>query len=255
MFFDELDVLQIRLNELDSVVDQFVIIESLETHGSKNSKPAILRENWGVVKQFEKKIKYILLEHLQPPFEGKDSSWPRENFQRLALTASIREVAHSGDTVMLSDCDEIPRASAIPIDSARLQVMAQDLFYYNVNTYGGEWHGTVVGPLEEFFQCGGLQEARNRRDHLPIVANGGWHFSYFGNLVKIRTKVANFAHASDYICTEFMRRSDEEAQADIQVGGDLYRRDGVSFSHRRSDDPSLPMHFLANRERFRHLWT
>ena len=38
IFFNELDLLEIRLNELKDVVDKFVIVESTETFSKKKKK-------------------------------------------------------------------------------------------------------------------------------------------------------------------------------------------------------------------------
>ena len=43
-FFNELELLEIRLNELDPVVDQFVLIEATRTH-QKKPKSLIYNEN------------------------------------------------------------------------------------------------------------------------------------------------------------------------------------------------------------------
>ena len=44
MFFDELDLLEIRLHELDPLVDHFVIIEALERHGTLLAPPVRLAQ-------------------------------------------------------------------------------------------------------------------------------------------------------------------------------------------------------------------
>ena len=46
IFFDELELLDIRLHELDSVVDLFVIVETLEHNANRQKKPICLRPNW-----------------------------------------------------------------------------------------------------------------------------------------------------------------------------------------------------------------
>lgn len=43
-FFNELDVLEIRLRELDGVVDRFVLVEATLTHQGK-PKPLLYAEN------------------------------------------------------------------------------------------------------------------------------------------------------------------------------------------------------------------
>ena len=44
IFFNELDLLEIRLNELNDIVDKFVIVECTETF-SKNKKPLYYNVN------------------------------------------------------------------------------------------------------------------------------------------------------------------------------------------------------------------
>jgi hypothetical protein len=43
MFFNELDILEIRLNELDSVVDYFVLVESIMTHQESLSRYILVK--------------------------------------------------------------------------------------------------------------------------------------------------------------------------------------------------------------------
>ena len=50
-FFNELDLLEIRLNELNDVVDYFVIVEGKKTF-QNNPKPLFLLENIDRFKKF-----------------------------------------------------------------------------------------------------------------------------------------------------------------------------------------------------------
>jgi beta-1,4-mannosyl-glycoprotein beta-1,4-N-acetylglucosaminyltransferase len=254
-FFNELELLDIRLHELDSIVDYFVIAESLEHHGSIGKKPANLRDNWHLIKPFEKKIKYVVLDSLYPALAGREQVWPRENFQRNALLQIARSVSTSGkDILMISDADEIPRANMIaeniPRFAGGLYGTQQDLFYYNVNTYFGEWHGTVISTIDCIEKMGGPQAARNRRDELPLLENAGWHFSYFGGVDKIVNKVANFAHAVDDSARDCLSRGKEELAGDVAAGRDLYRRPEMKAERREANDPRLPAYFLNNPEKF-----
>ena len=109
----EKDILEIRLHELSPVVDKFVIVESLEMHGSANLKTETLRAHWSIIKPFEDKVHYVLLEDLKPAFD-KTTSWQRENYHRNQLMPAILQISKSPlDIVMISDCDEIPRASML----------------------------------------------------------------------------------------------------------------------------------------------
>ena len=54
-FFNEIDLLEIRLNELNDVVDYFVIVEGTQTFQNK-PKPSYYLENKKRFKDFESKI-------------------------------------------------------------------------------------------------------------------------------------------------------------------------------------------------------
>ena len=54
-FFTELDLLEIRLNILDSVVDKFVLVEMAYNH-MKEPKPFYYEENKERYKKFKDKI-------------------------------------------------------------------------------------------------------------------------------------------------------------------------------------------------------
>ena len=57
-FFNEFDLLEIRLNELDDVVDYFVVCESNVTHNGI-PKPMFFKENEERFSQFKDKIIYL----------------------------------------------------------------------------------------------------------------------------------------------------------------------------------------------------
>lgn len=249
----EADLLEIRLRELSGIVDRFVAVESLEHHGSANAHPASCPRVFG---DFPGKVEYVALPHLEPVFAGPSDSWPRENYHRNQLLPAIERVAQSpDDIVMISDADEIPRASAVELISRYRNgphALSQDFFYYSVNTYLGNWNGTVVGTLEQLRSGGGPQAWRNSRDSWPRVPAGGWHFSYFGGLDRVLSKLRNFAHAQEDSSKLVLCRSEAEIAADMVAGLDIYQRPSVGrLEHRTSDDHRLPAWFLANRERFK----
>lgn len=248
MYAGELDVLLVRLHELGSVVDKFVIVEALEHHGSNRPRTATLAENWPRIKELESRIKYVVIPKLLPPHQGPDDSWPRENFHRNALLAPIVEVAQNelgkdwmNATVLVSDCDEIPRAATLRYGYTVCYALNQDFFYYDVTNYLGTWNGTVVTPLSRMVEAGNVQSFRNARDIWPRIYNAGWHFSMFGGLPRIKHKLANFAHACEDSSKLVLCRADEDLLADIAAGRDIYHRPGEGQKELRdSHDARLP---------------
>ena len=261
LFTDELDLLDIRLNELDQVVDRFVIVESLETHGSTKRRNACLEQHWDRFELFRKKIKYVVLDHLEPVYTDKTSGWQRENFHRDALMAPALEVAESpNDLIIVSDCDEIPRASIIrkileaqPHDYAFLLIM--DQFFYSVNWCGGTWDRPSVAPIYQFQNVGGFQAARGKLDmvtELPFTSAkcAGWHFSSFCSISRLREKLATFAHSSDPNCRLLAEMTDDQIAAKISAGTNIFN--GKPLEKRLNIDPRLPKHLLRYPERFAH---
>ena len=256
----EWDILELRLNELCDIVDKFVLVESREMHGSNCWKTETLRDHWSVVKPFEDKIDYTLLDRLEPAFD-KSTTWLRENYQRNQLMNGINAVGRLTDIAMVSDVDEIPRASTLkacegikfPDLLTPLFACCQELFYYDTSNFTGQqWHGTVIGTVAAIQKVGGPQAARNMRDNLSLIPDCGWHFSYMGGLGRVKKKISNFAHAQEDSCQLVQHRSDEELSEDIRTGRDLYHRPENNKERRQPDDPRLPKYLLANRDKFKH---
>lgn len=59
-FFNELDLLEIRLNTLDKVVDKFILFESTLTH-TGNPKPLYYAENKDRFAKFSDRIVHIVV--------------------------------------------------------------------------------------------------------------------------------------------------------------------------------------------------
>lgn len=261
MFYDELDLLEIRLHEMDSIADKFVIVESLERHGSVKPKAATLRENWHRVTGFEHKIKYILLDKLIPPYTDEDSAYGRENYQREATFCGALSLSKSrNDLIIISDVDEIPRAKAIQsacqdgrLWEKGLHHLLQDFFYYNVNCFlYDDWNPALIGTVSQILDAGGAERAR-RAWHTPhVLHHGGWHFSYFGGVQKIRTKLESYLHSGDVDSKEILRRSDAQLAAEIALGTNIYHG-RTKLTWRESNDPRLPEYFLNNRDKFKYL--
>ena len=61
IFFNELDLLEIRLHELDGVVDEFMLIEGTRTHQNK-PKPLFFEEAKDKFSDFLPKINHVVVD-------------------------------------------------------------------------------------------------------------------------------------------------------------------------------------------------
>jgi beta-1,4-mannosyl-glycoprotein beta-1,4-N-acetylglucosaminyltransferase len=271
IFFDELDLLDIRLHELDSVVDLFVIVETLEHNANRDRKPICLRPNWDVVKPFEHKIKYVVLEHILPHYpdrvQNSGIAWEREAWQRNRIIPAVLEVAHPDDVVIITEGDEIPRATTIQENRELLNTgihqLEMDFFYYNVNRVVTEpWATAFAGTIRQIQEAGGpavvrrLVSGRGNGEggQYPWIKNCGWHFSTFGNLEHIRQKFSGFAHAYDPQYQEFERKRDDRKLILDIANGRYLAQDRPNFTTwRETDDSRLPAYLLNNPKKFEQM--
>lgn len=108
-FFNELDLLEIRLNELDPVVDYFVLVEATKTFSGKQ-KPLYYNENRKLFSQFSDRIIHVVVDDM--PTVINNNRWPLETFQRKCIWRGLHSCV-SNDIVLISDVDEIPTAALV----------------------------------------------------------------------------------------------------------------------------------------------
>jgi beta-1,4-mannosyl-glycoprotein beta-1,4-N-acetylglucosaminyltransferase len=196
MFFNEYDVLEIRLNTLYDYVDRFILIECDRTH-SGNSKPLFFKENIERFSDFKDKIIGVVYK-----YNDRIGSWGNENAQRDYAIEIIRDIHHSkDDIILLSDVDEIVSPSVIQRytnhDIRSPWHCSQTLYMYFLNVRrkkDGEqnWDLPVIMRYSNITTS--LTEIRLRKPYHGILYHGGWHFSYIGGIEQIKYKIQSFAH-------------------------------------------------------------
>lgn len=117
MFFNELDMLEIRLNILNDKVDYFVIAEATTTH-SGEKKELFFEKNKSRFSKFLDKIIYIIVDDMPKIING--DRWPSDTFQRNSVMRGLRK-CEDNDIIMISDLDEIPNLENF--DSIKKQLM------------------------------------------------------------------------------------------------------------------------------------
>ncbi|KAK1232157.1 hypothetical protein PQX77_004705 [Marasmius sp. AFHP31] len=107
----ELDLLEIRLNELDSVVDWFFIVESNATFTGLPKEKYYLN-NAERFQKFAHKIKYRSFDEQSVPRPWTNEARTRDAMTSL-LNAHIAQYPSTDSLVIMSDVDEIPSAHTI----------------------------------------------------------------------------------------------------------------------------------------------
>jgi beta-1,4-mannosyl-glycoprotein beta-1,4-N-acetylglucosaminyltransferase len=160
-FFNELDLLEIRLETLDSVVDFFVLAESPVTYRA-DPKPYYFLENQERFAKFLPKIRHVKVGDM-PLEKGFNHNWHRETHQRAALERGLFD-AQPADLIMLSDLDEIPRPEKIREAAeltGSLRVFQMRFFSYYANC---EFH-----PGNDYWVGTGMTEYRIAKGRFEYV--------------------------------------------------------------------------------------
>ena len=212
-YFNEVEILDLRINYLKDVVDKFVIIEANKTNVGQ-SKP----KNFDIeqYKSIQDKIIYIFLEDM--PENNYNNSWFYENYQRNYIFEVLKkENCKNDDIIIISDLDEIPSKSAIEAYKTNpngIKSLSQKFYNLYLNLFNQNetpWNKAKIMTYKEFFneknniqhyQMCLLKEINQEItptkirfiNSCEIIPNGGWHFSYIGNADMIINKIKNFAH-------------------------------------------------------------
>lgn len=263
-FFNEIDILEARLDYLYDTVDYFVIVESNVSHSGK-PKPFYYLENQNKFARFKNKIFYhpfifdksqsdLDFDEVLTETKNESAHWAVERAQREHISTCMSKFPDDA-FVMISDADEIPNKAAINfakqhlIPSVSCAALLQSMFYYDLSHMkAGTWPGTVFTTTAKVKEHGTQWFRDNRFNNalVPHIQSAGWHLSYFGGVDKIIEKIENFAH-QEFNKTDY-KDSDKISQA-ITNGTDLYGRSQDTF-----DTVSMsifPTDFLSSFYKFR----
>lgn len=194
LFLNEFEILDIRLHEMDSVVDRFVIVEAAETFRGA-PKPLNFPIHASRFSQFAEKIIYI---PLTEPF-NTNNPWDREAFQRNQIKRGLDNCV-DGDIILLSDVDEIVENQGVIALERELQkgapcVGVEQRYHSNFlnSVPGGPWRGTVATTYGRLKQIN-PQTLREMRNSVPVIAKG-WHFTWQGGLMQDLYKLSAYSHS------------------------------------------------------------
>jgi beta-1,4-mannosyl-glycoprotein beta-1,4-N-acetylglucosaminyltransferase len=217
LFFNELDLLEIRLNVLNDYVDYFVLVEATKTFSNKNKK-LYYAENTERFSSFNHKIIHIVVDE-HPEFKNKKDAvgdvWEYEVYQRNQIIKGL-EKADDNDVVMISDVDEIPNP----------------LFFLKVLNE----KGIKDNPVQVLRVSGDKVYSKYT----------GWHFSFLGGEEKIKNKIDSFSHQQYNNDNVF-----NDISKNIEKGNDIFSRDikmkvvDLNFQ--------FPKYIVLNQDKYKHL--
>lgn len=269
-FFNELDMLKIRLNVMSPVVDKFVISEATETF-SGLKKPLYYEENKEMFAEFADKIIHVVVDDTPEGY-----THDRDTFQKNAVTRGLKDCTDD-DIIIFSDLDEIPNPDKVReilnnFQQDKIYHFAQRLFYCYLNmeevsgkllSYAGEFEGVDrkkwIGSkmisyklMKELnLQCGELRFPERKEIGIR-VDDGGWHFGYMGGhgekdvRKRVSQKVVSAAHY-EYNSKHVLSNVENQ----IKDGKDIFGRD-AEFIKVEIDD-SYPEYIRTHQDELDYL--
>lgn len=213
-YFNEKELLELRIKLLSDYVDKFIIVDANKTHKG-DQKPFTCKETLEKLNLLDDKIFVIELD--LPSYEEEPNAWVRERMQRNAAAKFITE----NDVAIVSDCDEIIdpkyieyyidvakkhpnnilripmvllncRADLIVCDENNNEIICASPFFclkYHLNKY-------TLSDIRESHAIGtnhikykGIFTTENN-----IIDKAGWHFSWMGDYKKLKQKHESFLH-------------------------------------------------------------
>ncbi|XP_064472773.1 beta-1,4-mannosyl-glycoprotein 4-beta-N-acetylglucosaminyltransferase-like [Ornithodoros turicata] len=275
----ELDMLEIRLNELYNVVDVFIVCESNYT-AYGDAKPLYLlpKLKAGFLRQFQDKIVYVWLDHF--PEGGTEDGWIADGYLRTFLWKQGKTQLsglRDDDIFILNDADEIPQADAIaflkthdgygfPI-ALRLQWTSYGFYWLATLKYTNVTSICTVKYLEKVLQ----DDAYGIRKVPPYEAedlygeeverwiigmgnetHGGWHCSNCLPIPLIKVKMLSAQSADGPRWGDYPDKMNESYILYLVNEGRTFddQKCGIRIV---VDESTAPAFVLRNRERFRYL--
>jgi len=272
-FFNELDLLEMRLNILDEQVDYFVIIEATETF-SGLPKKLFFEENKDKFKNYKHKIIHHVTNNtpvdkndLRQRLTSNKASdldreiinnaltssnvppgqihWLKEFYQKESIKKALVNLADD-DICFISDVDEIWNPD-VKIDYSRDDIfkLRQYVYSYYLNNRSNEpWGGTLMTKYKNIRDnC--LNHLRTpSKTKYKYVKNGGWHFTNMGGADQIRKKLESYGH-QEFNNEEIKSHLEEK----ISNNEDFIGRKFKFWI----DEKDLPEYILNNKDKYKHL--
>lgn len=260
-FYKELDLLELRFEELYDHVDHFVLVEAIETH-SGNPKPFYFEDNKDRYAKYLDKVIHIKVDDMPHSAD----SWVNEGHHRDQIMKGIVD-ASPEDLILISDLDEIFRSEAVE----HMRNSTSDVFAIRMTLHNFKFNYLKVQP--DLYSIWGMAtrkklvdanfsptEFRRMRfqfmNHpfqyanygVEVVEHGGWQFSNMGDNQWLQDKVKNFAH-QEINNDQFLSNIDIDASIEARASWDRTLDDHI-YEIVELDD-YFPKTVLNNKEKYK----
>lgn len=219
-YFNEREILELRIKTLEDHVDGFLITDANRTHRGEE-KPFTCLDTIRELGLNEDKIQVLHVE--LPSYEEAPDPWIRERGQRDALGVGLHMMPD--DTVFIcSDCDEIANPKRFPKLLETVRNNTDKIVRLSMSMHYGradrqlvspegelfDWRCGVVSTVKQLKELGTLSSMRASQDNLYFgTRDAGWHLSWMGDSDKRRTKLRSIAEYYIWDKPEVQKMCDE----------------------------------------------
>ena len=220
-FYNELDLLELRLSLTEEYVDRWVIVEADKTFSGK-PREFCFSEHAHRFARWQDRIIYVQVRDMP---DG-DDAWARERHQRDCILRGLKE-AKPDDLVLISDVDELPDMPAILLGckADTPYVLEQKVYYFFLNCRQGNWKKALICKMADLTHS--PDEMRLSKGW-PKIKNAGWHVSYLMDVAKIQEKIGAFSH-QEYNRADILDSDHIRAAMDGKV--ELFKRESSKLKY------------------------
>jgi beta-1,4-mannosyl-glycoprotein beta-1,4-N-acetylglucosaminyltransferase len=219
-YFNEKELLELRINVLKDYVDGFIIADADRTHRGEPKEFTCQStvNQLGLPEELIEVLRVSL-----PSAEEVADPWFRERGQRDALATALKLFPE--DTVFIcSDCDEIPNPEKLLEAQEYLKEHNDQILGLNMSMHYGRADMQLCSPTGELFKwpCATICTVKALKKYGSITSvrsqpnrkflgtlDGGWHFSWMGDVAARKLKLRSIAEYYLWDTEEVRERCEE----------------------------------------------
>jgi hypothetical protein len=258
IFYNEFELLDLRIAEMYDHVDYMVLVEGNTTFQNQPKNFNFAQR----AKDYEHLTKLIYIGVEDMPMSP--DPWENERYQRDSIMLGIEDAADD-DLIIISDVDEILR----PENIDQLRKNQADIYGFRMPLFNFKFNYMLSTQDKYYVWSGALKkkflrspEDFRRQRHalnnlawqyndgvIQIIEHAGWHFTYLGNDDFAKNKIQSFAHADDNR-PEVLNKIDIDASIKLGRGIKLDNPDYL-FTPVLADD-YLPGTIIKNTSKYKN---
>lgn len=264
-FRNEFEILETKLATLGDHVDRIIIAEGAYTFSGQKREPTFM--DWAdsnpIYAKYANKILYhidmdmINAEPVDRFQNGTEKRWGLDVHLRNSL-GDIALMYNPDDTVILTDCDEIPNTTWVDsldgLDVVEHALLWRHAYYVDYRAPHCRLHEQVCRAFPVKRLKTSSMENIARQDPQTVVGSHdkgwGWHFTYMQGAEAIQQKLHDFAHG-EYDKPPW--NTLDHIEGKIFTGADLFNRQYNNCI--KVNDIELPHYMQVKKRDWIHMWS